>query len=98
MSKIFVMTSAAGPHRDPAKGTREQPYWGEHAQFIDRLVAEGFIVMGGPLVDDGGAMLIIRAENEDEVKEIMKHDPWYMHGVLKLQSIKRWEIYIDVRA
>ncbi len=97
MSKVFVMTSVAGPHRDLAKGTREQPYWDEHAQFIDRLVAEGFIVMGGPLVDEGGAMLIVSAEDEDEVKEKMKHDPWYTHDILKLQSIKRWEIFIDMR-
>lgn len=93
-----MITAAAGPHRDLAKGTREQPYWDEHAQFIDGLVAQGFIMMGGPLVDLGGSMLIVRAEDVDEVNEKMKHDPWYTQGILKLDSIKRWEIFIDMRA
>jgi len=98
LSNVFVMTAVAGPHRDHAKGSREQPYWDEHAQFIDGLVAQGFIMMGGPLVDEGGAMLIVRAEDVDEVKEKMKHDPWYTQGILKLDSIRRWEIFIDERA
>ena len=51
MKTAFVMITSAGPNRDVTKGTREQPLWDEHAAFIDRLVAEGFIWMGGPLVD-----------------------------------------------
>jgi len=98
LSKLFVITAIAGPHRDLAKGTREQPYWDEHAQFIDGLVADGFIMLGGPLVDLGGSMLIVRAEDVDEVKLTMKDDPWYVHGILKLDSIRRWEIFIDERA
>jgi len=43
--------------------TREQPLWNEHAAFIDQLVAEGFILMGGPLVDESGAMLIVNADD-----------------------------------
>ena len=50
MGNIFVAISSAGPNRDLAKSTREQPFWDEHAGFIDNLVAEGFILMGGPLV------------------------------------------------
>ena len=56
MKNTFVVISSAGPNRDVSKGTREQPFWDEHAEFIDRLVAEGFILMGGPLVDDGGSL------------------------------------------
>ena len=59
MKNTFVTISSAGPNRDPSKGTREQPLWDEHAAFIDQLVAEGFVLMGGPLVDENGAMLIV---------------------------------------
>ena len=97
MKNTFVTISSAGPNRDPSKGTREQPLWDEHAAFIDQLVAEGFILMGGPLVDEGGAMLIVNASDENEVREKLKDDPWYMQGILKLESVKRWEIFIDVR-
>ena len=97
MSKTFVVLSVAGPHRGLTKGTREQPYWDEHARFIDRIT-EGFILMGGPFEEEGGAMLIVRAETEDEVREKLKPDPWYDHGILQLQSIHRWDIFIDERA
>jgi len=97
MQNTFLILSAAGPQRDFAKDTREQPFWDEHAAFIDRLVAEGFILLGGPLVDEGGALLIVQAQDEAEVREKMQHDPWYTHGILKQESIRRWQIFIDMR-
>jgi len=97
MKSTFVTISSPGPNRDLSKGTREQPLWDEHAAFIDQLVAEGFVLMGGPLVDEDGAMLIVNADDEDEVREKLKNDPWMKHGVLKLESVKRWQIFIDVR-
>jgi uncharacterized protein YciI len=97
MKNTFVIISSAGPNRDLSKGTREQPFWDEHAEFIDQLVDEGFILMGGPLVDEGGSLLIFNAEDEDEVREKMKNDPWLKQGILKQESIKRWQIFIDQR-
>jgi uncharacterized protein YciI len=97
MKNTFVAISSAGPNRDPSKGTREQPLWDEHAAFIDQLVAGGFILMGGPFVDEGGSMLIVNADDEVEVREKLQSDPWMKHGVLKLESVKRWQIFIDVR-
>jgi uncharacterized protein YciI len=95
MGAIFIVTSAAGPHRDRSKGTREQPYWEEHATFIDQLVDEGFIALGGPLPDEGGAVLIVRAASEAAVRDRLGNDPWYAHQILALQSIRRWDIFID---
>jgi uncharacterized protein YciI len=101
MKNTFVAISSAGPNRDSSKGTREQPFWDEHVKFIDQLVADDFIMMGGPLVDEGGmphgALLIVNAEDENEVREKLKDDPWAKHGILKLESVKRWEIFIDNR-
>src|SRR5436305_13448274 len=97
MKDTFLAISSAGPNRDPSKGTREQPLWDEHAAFIDQLVAEGFILMGGPLIDEDGAMLIVNADDENEVREKLKEDPWYAHGILKLESVKRWQIFIDAQ-
>ena len=97
MKNAFVAISSAGPNRDPSKDTREQAFWDEHANFIDQLVEEGFILMGGPLVDEGGALLILNAEDENEVREKLKNDPWFKQGILKLESLKRWQIFIDER-
>jgi uncharacterized protein YciI len=97
MKNTFVAISSAGPNRDLSRGTREQPFGDEHAEFIDGLVAEGSILMGGPLVDEGGSLLIFNAEDEDEVREKLKNDPWLERGILKQDSIKRWQIFIDAR-
>src|SRR5437016_13293104 len=97
MKNPFVVISSAGPNRDLSKGTREQTFWDEHAEFIDRLVAEGSILMGGPLVDEGGSLLIFNAEDENDVRERMKNDPWLERGILKQECIKRWQIFIDAR-
>ena len=97
MKSLFVAISSAGPNRDPSKDTREQPFWDEHAKFIDQLVDDGFILMGGPLVDEGGAMLICNAEDEIDVRTKLKIDPWTEHGILKLETVKRWQIFIDQR-
>jgi uncharacterized protein YciI len=97
LKNTFIAISSAGPNRDQSKGTREQPFWDEHAAFINQLVDEGFILMGGPLVDESGALLIFNAKDENEVREKLKNDPWFEHGILKLESVKRWEIFIDKR-
>ena len=97
MKNIFLAISSAGLNRDFSKGTREQLFWDEHAKFIDQLVDDGFILMGGPLVDEGGSLLVFSAGDENEVREKLKNDPWAQHGILKLESVKRWEILIDQR-
>jgi uncharacterized protein YciI len=97
MKNTFLALSSAGPNRDSSKDTREQAFWDEHAAFIDQLVADGFILMGGPLVDEGGSLLILNAEDANEVRDKLKNDPWMQHGILKLASVKRWQIFIDAR-
>ncbi len=97
MKKTFFAISSAGPNGDPSNGARQQPLWDEHAAFIDQLVADGFVLMGGPLVDEGGAMLIMNADDGNEVRDKLKSDPWMEHGILKLDSVKRWQIFIDAR-
>lgn len=101
MKNTFATISSAGPNADPSKVTRQQPFWDDHAAFIDELVAEGFIIMGGPLIDSTeiphGALLIVSAEDENEVRDKLKNDPWFEENILKLERIERWQIFIDVR-
>jgi uncharacterized protein YciI len=97
MEPMFIATSAAGPNRDLAIDAREQPFWDAHAAFIDRLVEDGFILLGGPLPDVGGAVLVVRADSEATARERLADDPWYVNGILALQSVLRWDIFIDER-
>ena len=45
----FALTLVRGPNWDDTRGIREQQQWSEHATFMDGLVADGFILLGGPL-------------------------------------------------
>ncbi len=76
-------------NRDLTKDAREQPFWDEHAEFIDKPGDEGFIFMGGPLVDEGGLLLIVEAEDENEVREriITRSSRFYLN-VLCLFCLK----------
>ena len=96
--QTFLVISTAGPNRDLSKDTRAQTYWDDHAAFIDGLVDDGFVLLGGPLVDQGGAVLVVNAESEHKVRETLATDPWYRHGILHLESVQRWQIFIDQRA
>ncbi|MFL5762214.1 MAG: YciI family protein [Thermomicrobiales bacterium] len=93
--QTFLVLSKAGPLRDLSKDSRAQIYWDEHAEFIDKLDGEGFILLGGPLVDEGGALLVVHATGEQEIREKLQADPWYVNGVLTMDGIKRWDIFID---
>ncbi len=94
MSSYYVVISEAGPARDRSVGTRDQPFWADHATFIDALVADGYIVLGGPFPDDGGAMIVVRAENEADVLTRLEPDPWYRNDILRVTGIHRWDIFI----
>jgi uncharacterized protein YciI len=91
----FLAYSTAGSQRDLARDAREQPHWDEHAAFIDGLVAEGVIQLGGPLDEEGGGFLVVVARDEAEARERLRCDPWYAHNILSLVWVKRWRIFID---
>ena len=63
----------------------------EHAEFMDTLTAEGFIVLGGPLGDGDGddALLVINAPDEETVVSRLQDDPWIQSGILEIKMMKR---------
>lgn len=51
----FVVISQQGPSWDPSRAMRDQQLWSEHATFVNGLIDEGFLHLGGPLA--GGSRL-----------------------------------------
>ena len=92
---LYVVESTAGAARDLSLDSREQPFWDEHAAFIDALVASGFMVLGGPFPDEGGAMIVVRAESEADVYARLEPDPWYRNDILRMARVHRWEIFVQ---
>jgi hypothetical protein len=60
-----------GPGWDPARPIRQQDGWDGHAAFMDGLVDDGFIILGGP-VGEGNppeeTLHAVEAADEDEIR------------------------------
>ena len=97
MKSTFVILWAPGPAWVAGKIVREQPYWAEHATFMDRLFEDGMVVQGGPFADASGSLVIVEAESEQEVAEVFASDPFVVQGIFALSSRKQWLLFLDAR-
>ena len=95
---VFVLTQVNGPNYDRSRHRRDQAAWAEHAAYMDELLAGGFVIMGGPLDDDEHVLLIVQAEDEDQVSQRLAGDPWRPMGILATKSLQRWDVWLDSRA
>jgi|SRR5215475_10073242 len=95
---VFVLTQVNGPNYDSSRHRREQAAWPEHAAYMDKLLADGFVIMGGPLDDGEHVLLIVQAEDEHEVTQMLASDPWRPMGILATKALQRWDVWLDSRA
>ena len=94
----FVVTMEHGAAWDDGRGIREQAGWDAHADFMDALVDEGFVVLGGPLGDGHRALLVVQAADEDAVRNRLARDPWVPMRLLSIGMLEPWTIWLDGRA
>lgn len=85
------MQRQRGPQWDLSRPMEEQVLWNEHAAFMNGLVDRGFVVLGGPVGDDGRVLLVVRAESEDEIRATLAEDPWSEERLL-IASVEPWTI------
>lgn len=99
----FVVTEERGPSWDQSRARREQHQWDAHADFMDALVEDGFVVLGGPVGDGVRVLLVTEAEGgregegEREVEARLAEDPWMTMGILRIAKIEPWQILLDGR-
>lgn len=95
---MFLVTlHRSGPQWDASKLLEEQSGWPEHATFMDGLVDEGFLVLGGPLADEHRVMHAVEAESEDAVRATLARDPW-SETHLRVAAVEPWTIRLDGRS
>jgi uncharacterized protein YciI len=95
----FAVTLESGPNWDHGRGRREQDAWEAHAAFMDLLLADGFLIIGGPLGDAEGryTMHAIEAPDEEAVRTRFAEDPWAPMGLLRIARIEPWALWLDGR-
>jgi uncharacterized protein YciI len=86
-----------GPAWDSRREIREQVDWDSHAEFMDALVDDGFVLLGGPIGYDHGALHLVEATDELDVRARLEKDPWAQSGVLRIGSVEPWRIWLDGR-
>ncbi len=91
---FLVILRRSGPDYDHSRPLEEQSGWLEHAAFMDGLVDDGFIVLGGVLGDELRTAHAVEASSEDEIRERLARDPW--SGThLVVDSIDPWTIRLQ---
>lgn len=96
MSTFLVLVRRTGPEWDSSRPMEEQSDWDAHAEFMDGLVDDGFIVLGGPLADEERVAHVIEAESEQAVRATLARDPW-SDTHLVIDAIEPWTLRLDSR-
>jgi uncharacterized protein YciI len=96
MATFLVLVRRTGPEWDASRPMEEQSDWDAHAEFMDRLVDDGFIVLGGPLADDERVVHVVEAESEQAIRATLARDPWSQTHLV-IDSIDPWTLRLDSR-
>jgi uncharacterized protein YciI len=96
--RLFLVDRPHGTEWIAGRGPREQPLWDEHARFMDAVFDAGVIVLAGPLADGSGAVLVMEATDEREVRRLLARDPWIVDAdILGVGEVREWDIFLDGR-
>jgi hypothetical protein len=91
---FLVILRRSGPEYDHSQPLEKQSGWPEHAAFMDGLVDDGFVVLGGVLGDEVRTAHAVEAGSEDEVRQRLAQDPW-SGSHLVVDSIDPWTIRLQ---
>lgn len=93
----FAVTLVHGPAWDSGRPIRSHDGWDKHAAFMDALVDDGFIILGGPLGDGERSLHVVEAGDQDTVRARLAADPWATAGLLQISTIEPWALWLDSR-
>jgi uncharacterized protein YciI len=93
----FAVMLVHGPGWDATRPIRKQDAWDEHAAFMDGLVDDGFILLGGPIGNGDRTLHVVEAVDEDEVRKRLAADPWASRDLLHVGMLEPWALWLDGR-
>ncbi len=96
METFLVVVHRTGPAWDRSRALEDQDGWEGHAAYMDALVDDGVVVLGGPLADEQRVVFACEAEDEASLREALAGDPW-SGSHLVVASVDAWTIRLDGR-
>jgi uncharacterized protein YciI len=88
---FLVEVRRSGPQWQAGRPLEEQSGWEAHAAFMDALVEDGFIVLGGPVADELRVFHAVRARDEAEIRATLARDPW-SGSHLVTAAVEQWTV------
>lgn len=92
MSRLFAVLRSRGPEWNDSLPLEQQADWPGHADFMNALHAEGFVLLGGPLEGTSDVLLIIRASSANEIHARLSADSWTSKDLLRIKQITPWTL------
>ena len=83
-----------GPKFDTKVAMTSQAGFEEHATRVHGMADDGTLLLGGPILESAesekitGAVLILHAKDEKEIREKLGSDPFLAGGVMKIASVR----------
>ena len=94
----FAVRLVHGPGWDPSRPIRDQDGWDEHAAFMDGLVDDGFVILGGPVGDGEQTLHVVEAADESEIRaRLARGSMGVVPGLLRIGMIEPWALWLDSR-
>jgi uncharacterized protein YciI len=66
-----------------------------HREYLTGVVKSGRLVVGGPYIDDSGAIIIYEAESVEEAEKLLRDDPFAKQGVFVSWTIRPWKVVMS---
>jgi uncharacterized protein YciI len=74
---------------------RRQPYRPAHLALVERAQRSGSLLMAGAL-KPSGALLVFRADQQAEVDEFARQDPYVQNGLVPSWRVLEWTVVTPV--
>jgi uncharacterized protein YciI len=92
MQQLFVVMRTRGPAWQESRSLEEQADWAAHASFMNGLLRDGAVILGGPLEGTADVVLVMRARTADEVRSWLARDPWAGQDLLRVTRVAPWTL------
>jgi hypothetical protein len=66
----------------------------DHLAYMRRLHDEGTVVLAGPVGDGGGAMVVLRVDDEAQVWRLVEDDPYTRAGASGDVTVRPWRVVV----
>ena len=88
----FILTY--GYHDTPLRAERRP----DHLAHLDKMKADGSLVLAGPLADLSGGIIVFAADDLEAARAIVDQDPYTRLGVTKDRELREWKITVGLPA